>query len=102
MADAQEIDYRAEMALPAGKTCGDCVHTRRCVSMFGHTPADTSCDFHPSRYRERAPSDAERERLEGEVNRLENSFGYGPYDDGRCRDALASAKARLAALQAVA
>jgi hypothetical protein len=46
-----EIDYDAAMRLPAGKTCGDCVHVRRCVAMFGHVPADTSCDFYPSRFR---------------------------------------------------
>ena len=45
-----EVDYRAEMALPPGKTCGDCVHTRRCVAIFGMSPTDTSCDFHPSRF----------------------------------------------------
>lgn len=28
------------MNLPSGKTCGDCVHTRRCVLMFGHKPED--------------------------------------------------------------
>jgi hypothetical protein len=50
--DAAEIDYDAAMRLPPGKTCGDCVHIRRCVGMFGHVPADTSCDFFPSRYRE--------------------------------------------------
>jgi hypothetical protein len=46
-----EIDYDAAMRLPAGKTCGDCAHVRRCCAMFGHTPADTSCDFYPSRFR---------------------------------------------------
>jgi hypothetical protein len=46
-----EIDYDAAMRLPAGKTCGDCAHVRKCVAMFGHVPADTSCDFYPSRFR---------------------------------------------------
>ena len=50
----EEIDYAAEMRLPPDKTCGHCAHTRRCVALFGHTPADTSCDFHPSRYRVRS------------------------------------------------
>ena len=48
-----EPDYDKEMALPDGKTCGDCNHIRRCKAMFGHTEADTSCDWHPSRYLER-------------------------------------------------
>ena len=51
---ASEIDYASDMRLPAEKTCGDCVHTRRCVALFGHTATDTVCDFYPSRYRERA------------------------------------------------
>lgn len=41
-----------EMDLPEGKTCGDCVHCRRCTAMFGHIPADESCDWSPARYRE--------------------------------------------------
>lgn len=41
-----------EMDLPAGKTCGDCVHCRRCTLMFGHIPADEACDWSPSRFRE--------------------------------------------------
>lgn len=49
-----EPDYRAEMQLPGGKTCGDCVHCERCCAIFGHAPTDTSCDWWPSRYREGA------------------------------------------------
>lgn len=41
-----------QMNLPEGMTCGDCVHCRRCTSMFGHIPADESCDWSPSRFRE--------------------------------------------------
>lgn len=42
------------MALPAGKTCGGCVHFRRC-SLFGFTDSvdRTSCDFSPRRFKER-------------------------------------------------
>lgn len=40
------------MNLPEGKTCGDCVHARRCTMMFGHIPADESCDWSPSRFRQ--------------------------------------------------
>lgn len=40
-----------EMRLPAGKTCGDCFHIRRCKAMFGHVETDTYCDWSPSRFR---------------------------------------------------
>lgn len=40
-----------DMDLPEGKTCGDCVHCRRCTAMFGHIPTDESCDWRPSRFR---------------------------------------------------
>lgn len=38
-----------KMRLPSGKTCGDCVHIRRCNAIFGHTAEDTYCDWSPSR-----------------------------------------------------
>lgn len=38
-----------KMRLPPGLTCGDCKHIRRCKAMFGHTEADTYCDWSPSR-----------------------------------------------------
>lgn len=40
-----------KMRLPAGTTCGDCGHIRRCKLMFGHTETDTTCDWAPSRFR---------------------------------------------------
>ncbi|AMR66726.1 hypothetical protein [Aquipseudomonas alcaligenes] len=43
-----------EMDLPAGKTCGDCVHCRRCTQMFGHIPEDEVCDWAPSRFTPKA------------------------------------------------
>ena len=47
-----EPDYQAERKLPAGKTCADCVHGKRCDALFGAVRrAFTSCDFWPSRYR---------------------------------------------------
>lgn len=48
-----EPDYHAEMRLPPGKTCGDCVHLSRCIG-FGFTSSaeNVSCDFWPRRYRE--------------------------------------------------
>lgn len=39
-----------EMKLPAGLTCGDCIHLTRCWALFGHTDADTYCDWSPSRF----------------------------------------------------
>ena len=42
------------MALPQDKTCGKCVHERRCVLMFGHTPTDTYCDRFPRRFHEKS------------------------------------------------
>lgn len=45
-----------QMNLPEGKTCGDCVHCKRCTMMFGHIPADEVCDWSPSRFREAVPA----------------------------------------------
>ena len=39
-----------KMRLPAGITCGDCAHIRRCKMIFGHAETDTYCDWSPSRY----------------------------------------------------
>jgi hypothetical protein len=44
-----------KMRLPAGKTCGDCVHICRCKAIFGHVEADTYCDWSPSRFRLATP-----------------------------------------------
>jgi orotidine-5'-phosphate decarboxylase len=38
------------MDLPKGKTCGDCIHTSKCVEMFGHAKIDTYCDWFPRRF----------------------------------------------------
>lgn len=46
-----------KMNLPVGRTCGDCVHIPRCKAMFGHVEADISCDWSPSRFKERASRD---------------------------------------------
>lgn len=51
-----------DMDLPEGKTCGDCVHCRRCTMMFGHIPEDQACDCSPSRFVAAAP------KLAGEGN----------------------------------
>ena len=47
---------RTCMQLPAGTTCGDCVHIYRCSKIFGHTPADTYCDWYPRRFRAKTPA----------------------------------------------
>ena len=41
------------MRLPNGATCADCVHVKRCTSLFGVKPTDNVCDFHPRRYQAR-------------------------------------------------
>ena len=48
-----EPNYSAEMQLPPGKTCADCVSIRRCTA-FGFSAADNAyCDFWPSRFQAR-------------------------------------------------
>ena len=62
-------DYPAEMALPPGKTCADCVHVRWCVRVqCCTTPERTSCDFHPNKFRERTMNVAEK--LAREISRV--------------------------------
>jgi len=46
-----EPDYDAEMKLPDGKTCDNCVHARRCFGMGFSTTGRTSCDFWPNKFR---------------------------------------------------
>ena len=41
------------MNLSEGETCATCVHTSRCVAIFGAKPENTSCDFFPRRFRRR-------------------------------------------------
>ena len=41
----------ADMQLPEGKTCNDCLHFMRvCRYLVGAKPEWTTCDFAPSRY----------------------------------------------------
>ena len=47
----REPDYDAEMRLPAGVTCDDCAHAKRCFGLGFSAPGRASCDFWPSRYR---------------------------------------------------
>lgn len=41
------------MNLPAGKTCGDCVHLPRCTWLIQATPERTDCDWFPRRFKEK-------------------------------------------------
>lgn len=50
--DALKRGKSPEMDLPVGKTCGDCIHVKRCCGMFGHLIDDESCDWSPSRFKE--------------------------------------------------
>lgn len=54
MTDKQALNYDPtdpdKMRLPAGVTCGNCHHIRRCKTIFGHTESDTYCDWSPSRF----------------------------------------------------
>lgn len=43
------------MDLPENKTCAQCVHERRCVTLFGAKPENAWCDFFPRRFVERKP-----------------------------------------------
>lgn len=45
----------ATMALPAGRTCGDCVHFKRCEWLISCKPERTSCDWYPVRFHAISP-----------------------------------------------
>ncbi len=49
----RETPDEYKMNLPEGKTCGDCVHFRRCNGLYGHIAADEVCDWAPSRFWEK-------------------------------------------------
>lgn len=40
----------ADMALPAGMNCSDCIYFNRCVALFQCDPGNTFCDWAPSRF----------------------------------------------------
>lgn len=45
-------NYNADMRLPEGRTCADCVNGTTCDALFGAVRRKfTSCDFWPSRFR---------------------------------------------------
>jgi hypothetical protein len=54
MIDDLERCVRDDMALPSGKTCGDCHHHKFCKQFFGCPATNTRCDWSPSRFFQRA------------------------------------------------
>lgn len=40
------------MALPDGKTCGDCVRVDYCTAIWGDKPTSTVCGYFPRRFSE--------------------------------------------------
>jgi hypothetical protein len=51
------LDTIDDMALPAGKTCGDCIGWARCKAFIGSLkPTNTRCDWAPSAFRDREAS----------------------------------------------
>jgi hypothetical protein len=45
----EEFQRQYDMLLMDGKSCEDCRHCNRCVTMFGSKATDTSCQFYPPR-----------------------------------------------------
>ena len=39
-----------DMLLPDGITCGGCVHSNKCRTIFGGNDSNTSCQFYHSRF----------------------------------------------------
>lgn len=46
--------------LPAGRTCADCRHVRRCTMIFGQDASERACQFIPSRWHEAPRPEAEQ------------------------------------------
>lgn len=55
----EPVNADPSMALPPGKTCGDCAHISRCLAFGFSWRSRTECDFAPSRFLER-PTKPER------------------------------------------
>lgn len=57
---SDELNYNPtdpdKMRLQQGVTCGDCRHINRRKAIFGHTEADTYCDWSPSRFMKKEES----------------------------------------------
>jgi hypothetical protein len=48
---AKRLFVQLDMLLPDGKTCGDCIHIRRCTGLGVTNASRESCDWSPSRFR---------------------------------------------------
>lgn len=46
-----EWDAEYNMLLDDGVACAECRHIRRCATIFGQNEKDTSCQFHPNRFK---------------------------------------------------
>jgi hypothetical protein len=44
-------DNHTCMSIPDDHTCADCVHEKRCTTMFGAKPQNTTCGYFPRRFR---------------------------------------------------
>lgn len=76
----------------------------RCVRLLDQpiTPEEMMaywCDDRSLNLEQRRLDAARRERLEEEWHRLQNSFGYGPFYDGKIRDRIAALDRQLAQCQ---
>lgn len=53
MPDQQRKMADPSMHLPIGETCSDCVHFKRCQSLFGCPVNNVTCDFSPSCFKKK-------------------------------------------------
>lgn len=51
-----EWNAQYNMLLMDGVTCSECKHAQRCCTIFGQKETDTSCQFYPSKFREKQPN----------------------------------------------
>jgi len=103
---------KGRMALPAGRTCVDCVHFGGCVAFIGAEhihDRQTRCDWSPSRFflsAAAALDDARRDRDEL-IEALREAFDFTKYaaaihfnpNSGNTQDWLDGMKTRIEALQ---
>ena len=47
---AADLHLPLDMILPAGKTCDNCLHAKRCVNLFGCNLSNDYCDWSPARF----------------------------------------------------
>ena len=56
---------RADMNLPEGKSCADCVSFKRCIAFIGPefiSDKSVTCDWAPSRFRSMHDNESESEK----------------------------------------